>query len=198
MYNEGFPPGHPYVPPTFLPQEIVVIDIVKGPLGFGFSLGKPTSPLDLSLSLSRALSLSVVKNSSLMYTYGYTRCEINQAKLMVRSEIRKIKDPRNTISAIRHTVYIVVISEPRLLHGTVTYMYRATASGLTNYNYVYCMPYSAYCISRVFNFGNFANLESFTKFIQLKFELLRCHIHGQHEFAKCFQQILSKRLFMKI
>ena len=42
--------------------------------------------------------------------------------------------------------------------------------------------YSAY-ISRVFNL---VNLESFTKLIQLKFEPLRCHTHGQHEFAKFF------------
>ena len=55
--------------------------------------------------------------------------------------------------------------------------------------------YSAY-ISWVFNF---TNLESFTKFIQLKFEPLHCHTHAWatriHEF---FQQISSKQLFVKI
>ena len=56
------------------------------------------------------------------------------------------------------------------------------------------IPYSAY-ISRIFNF---ANLESFMKFIQLKFETLHCNTHGQHEFAKFFQQIPSKQLFTKI
>ena len=53
------------------------------------------------------------------------------------------------------------------------------------------IPYSAY-ISRVFNFMNFANLELFTKFIQLKFESLRCHMHGQHAFVNFFQRIPSK------
>ena len=50
------------------------------------------------------------------------------------------------------------------------------------------LPYGAY-ISRVFNFANFANLESFAKFIQRKFEPLRCNTHGQHEFAKFIQRI---------
>ena len=45
------------------------------------------------------------------------------------------------------------------------------------------------CISRVFKFANFTNLESFTKFVQLKFEPLRFHAHGQHASAKFFQQI---------
>ena len=49
-------------------------------------------------------------------------------------------------------------------------------------------PYGAY-ISRVFNFANFANLESFAKFIQRKFEPLRCNTYGQHEFAKFIQRI---------
>ena len=53
------------------------------------------------------------------------------------------------------------------------------------------LPYSAY-ISQVFNF---VNLESLAKFIQLKFEPLRCNIHGQHEFAKFIQRIPSKQLF---
>ena len=53
------------------------------------------------------------------------------------------------------------------------------------------IPYSAY-ISRVFNFANIANLESFAKFIQRKFEPLRCNTHGQHEFAKFIQRIPSK------
>ena len=48
------------------------------------------------------------------------------------------------------------------------------------------IPYRTYSISRVFNFTNFANLESFAKFIQLKFEPLRCHTHEQHEFVKFF------------
>ena len=56
------------------------------------------------------------------------------------------------------------------------------------------IPYGAY-ISRVFNF---ANLESFAKFIQQKFEPLRCNTHGQHEFAKFIQRIPSKQLFAKI
>ena len=60
--------------------------------------------------------------------------------------------------------------------------------------YISIIPYSAY-ILWVFNF---ANLESFVKFIQLKFELLRCHTHGQHEFVKFFQRIPSKQLFTKI
>ena len=43
--------------------------------------------------------------------------------------------------------------------------------GSSVYAYMYnihATPYNAY-ISRVFNFANFANLESFAKFIQLKF-----------------------------
>ena len=56
------------------------------------------------------------------------------------------------------------------------------------------IPYSAY-ISRVFNF---ANLESFAKFIQRKFEPLLCNTHGQHEFAKFIQRIPSKQPFAKI
>ena len=59
------------------------------------------------------------------------------------------------------------------------------------------IPYSA-CISQVFNFANFANLESLVKFIELKFEPLHCHIHGQHKFAKFFQRIPSKQLSAKI
>ena len=59
------------------------------------------------------------------------------------------------------------------------------------------IPYSAY-ISGVLNFANFTNFESFAKIIQLKYEQLRCHTHGQHEFAKFFQQIPSKQLFAKI
>ena len=39
-------------------------------------------------------------------------------------------------------------------------------------------------ILRVFNDANFANLESFAKFIQRKFEPLCCNTHGQHEFVK--------------
>ena len=39
------------------------------------------------------------------------------------------------------------------------------------------IPFSAY-ISRVFNFANIANLESFAKFIQRKFEPLHCNTHG--------------------
>ena len=39
------------------------------------------------------------------------------------------------------------------------------------------LPYSAY-ISRVFNFANFVNFESFAKLIQLKFEPLG-HAHAQ-------------------
>ena len=62
---------------------------------------------------------------------------------------------------------------------------------------VVAILYSAY-ISRVFNFANFANLESFVKFIQRKFEPLRCNTHGQHEFAKFIQRIPSKQLFAKI
>ena len=46
--------------------------------------------------------------------------------------------------------------------------------------------------------ANFANLESFTNFIERKFEPLRCNTHGQHEFAKFIQQIPSKQLFAKI
>ena len=60
-----------------------------------------------------------------------------------------------------------------------------------------CIPYSAY-ISRVFNFANFANLEPFAKLIQLKFEPLGCHAHGQHALAKFFQRIPSKQQFAKI
>ena len=59
------------------------------------------------------------------------------------------------------------------------------------------LPFSAY-ISWVFNFTNFANLESFAKFIQQKFEPLHCNTHGQHEFAKFIQRIPSKQLFAKI
>ena len=51
-----------------------------------------------------------------------------------------------------------------------------------------CIPFSAY-ISWVFNF---ANLESFVIFIQLKFEPLHFHTHGQHAFTKRIP------LFMKI
>ena len=58
------------------------------------------------------------------------------------------------------------------------------------------IPYSAY-ISRVFNFANFANLESFAKFIQRNFEPLHCNTHGQHEFAKFIQRIPSKQPFAK-
>ena len=47
-------------------------------------------------------------------------------------------------------------------------------------------------------FPNFANLESFAKFIQLKFEPLRYHTHGQLEFAKFFQRIPSKQQIAKI
>ena len=54
--------------------------------------------------------------------------------------------------------------------------------------------YSAY-ILWVFNF---ANLESFVKYIQLKFEPLRCHTHGKLKFAKLFQRIPLKQLFVKI
>ena len=57
--------------------------------------------------------------------------------------------------------------------------------------------YSAY-ILQVFNFANFVNLELLAKFIQLKFQPLHCNTHGQHEFAKFFQQIPSKQLFAKI
>ena len=49
------------------------------------------------------------------------------------------------------------------------------------------LPYSAY-ILRVFNFTNFTNLESFAKFIQLKFQPLCCNTHGQHKFVKEFLQ----------
>ena len=59
------------------------------------------------------------------------------------------------------------------------------------------IPYSTY-ISRVFNFTNFVNLESFMEFIQLKFEPLHCNTHGQHKFAKFVQRITSKQLFAKI
>ena len=59
------------------------------------------------------------------------------------------------------------------------------------------VDFSAY-ISRVFNFANFTNLESSMKFIQRKFEPLRCNTHGQHEFAKFIQRIPSKQLFVKI
>ena len=48
-------------------------------------------------------------------------------------------------------------------------------------------------ISRVFNF---VNLESFTKLIQLKFEPLHCHTHGQHEFVDFSQQLPSKQLYI--
>ena len=44
----------------------------------------------------------------------------------------------------------------------------------------------------------FANLESFAKFIQRKFEPLHCNTHGQHEFAKFIQRIPSKQLLAKI
>ena len=50
--------------------------------------------------------------------------------------------------------------------------------------------YSTY-ILQVFNFVNFANLESFTKFIQLKFEPLCCHTHGQHTSAKFFHEFVQ-------
>ena len=46
--------------------------------------------------------------------------------------------------------------------------------------------YSTY-ISRVFNFANFTNLESFAKFIQLKFEPLRCNMHLPNFFNKFLQ-----------
>ena len=62
----------------------------------------------------------------------------------------------------------------------------------------FCLvPYSAY-ISQVFNLVNFANLESFMKFIQLKLEPLCCHMHGQHTSMNIFQRIPSKQLFVKI
>ena len=57
--------------------------------------------------------------------------------------------------------------------------------------------YSTY-ILQIFNFANFANLESFAKFIQLNVEPLCYHTHGQHAFAKVFQRIPSKLLFTKI
>ena len=41
---------------------------------------------------------------------------------------------------------------------------------------------------------NFANFESFAKFIQLKFEPLCCNTYAQHKFANLFQQIPSKQL----
>ena len=47
------------------------------------------------------------------------------------------------------------------------------------------IQYSAY-ISRVFNFTNFASLESFVQFFKLKFETLHCNTHEQHEFVKFF------------
>ena len=46
-------------------------------------------------------------------------------------------------------------------------------------HYMHYHNYST-CILRVFNIMNFVNLESFVKFIQLKFEPLCCHTHGQH------------------
>ena len=58
---------------------------------------------------------------------------------------------------------------------------------------MYVLPYSAY-ISRVFNFVNFANLESFAKFIQLKFEPLCCNTHGQHKFANYFKAAIRENL----
>ena len=57
------------------------------------------------------------------------------------------------------------------------------------------------CIALIFCgflFLNFTNLESFVKFIQLKFEPLCCHVHGQHASAKYFSRIPSKQLFAKI
>ena len=44
---------------------------------------------------------------------------------------------------------------------------------------MFVILYSAYVLW-VFNFTNFVNLELFVKLIQLKFEPLRCHVHGQH------------------
>ena len=61
QYNEGLPPGHAHVqsPPPIVQPEKMVVSIVKGPLGFGFSLGKPALSLSLSLSLSLCLPLSL-------------------------------------------------------------------------------------------------------------------------------------------
>ena len=59
-------------------------------------------------------------------------------------------------------------------------------------NFCGILPYSTY-ISWVFNFANLANLE----FIKLKFEPLRCHVHGQHVSAKFFNEFLQNSYSQK-
>ena len=49
-----------------------------------------------------------------------------------------------------------------------------------------CIVYT-YRIALISWVFNFANLELFAKFIQLKFEPLRCHTYGRLEFVKFFQ-----------
>ena len=51
QYNEAVPPGpaHFQSPPPMLQPEKMVVSIVKGPLGFGFSLGKPSQAPSLCL-----------------------------------------------------------------------------------------------------------------------------------------------------
>ena len=62
------------------------------------------------------------------------------------------------------------------------------------------IPYSAY-ISRVFNFANFASLESFAKLIQRIFDTSKLSHIGDvlsSAFAKLFQRNFKKKLFAKI
>ena len=59
-------------------------------------------------------------------------------------------------------------------------------------------PFGAYRIVLIFRGSLISRISQFAKLIQLKFEPLHCHAHGQNASVKFFQQIPSKQLFTKI